>query len=390
MAENKDYYSTLGVEKTASADEIKKAYRKLAMQYHPDRNPDNPEAEKQFKKVSEAYAILSDPEKRTKYDQYGSAAFEGGAGGNGGFDFSNFDFGDLGDLGDIFGSFFGGGGGFSSRSSRGSTRSRARRGSDLRYNLEMTLEEAASGIEKEIEYSRTGSCSTCNGTGAKPGTKENTCPKCNGTGEIKEVSRSIFGQFVNVRTCDQCNGKGKVPEHKCPDCGGVGIKKEKVKKKIKIPAGVDNDQRVRVPGFGEAGENGGEYGDLYIFIYVKPHEIFERIENNIICEVPISFAIAALGGEIKVPTLEGETKIKVPAGTQNGKVFRLKDMGIPYTRGYGKGDQLVKIVIEVPTNLSSKQKEILKSFDESLHEKNNSMMESFLDKLNTFKEKFKK
>ncbi len=384
MAENKDYYGVLGVDKGANADEIKKAYRKLAMKYHPDRNPDNKDAEHKFKQISEAYAVLSDPEKRSKYDRFGSAAFEGGAGGAGGFDFGNFDFSDI---GDIFGSFFRDSG---FGSSRGSARSRAMRGSDLRYNLELSLEEAAAGVEREIEYKRTATCSTCDGSGAKKGSNLKTCNHCNGNGEIKEVSRSLFGQFVNVSTCPYCNGKGKVPEEKCPDCNGLGLKKEKVKKKVKIPAGVDTDQRVRVPGYGEAGENGGPYGDLYIFIFVKPHEIFERIENNIICEVPISYATAALGGEVKVPTLGGETKIKVPAGTQNGKVFRLKDKGIPYARGYGKGDELVKILIEVPTDLNTKQKELLRQFNESLQEKNTSMMKMFVDKINNFKEKFKK
>lgn len=380
MSESKDYYSTLGVEKNANADEIKKAYRKLAMQYHPDRNPDNKEAEQKFKTISEAYAVLSDPEKRQKYDTYGSAAFDGNGGG---FNAGDFDFGDL---GDIFSNFFGGG--FSS--SRGRKRNSARPGNDLRHNLTITLEEAAVGVEKEITYNRTEVCSTCNGTGGKPGTKENTCTKCNGTGEIKEIARSMFGQFVNINTCSSCNGKGKVPETKCNKCSGSGLHKVKVTKKVKIPAGIDSEQRLRIPGFGEAGENGGGYGDLYIFVYVSQHDIFERHDNDIVCEIPISFATAALGGDIKVPTIDGETKIKIPTGTQTGKIFRLKDMGIPNVRGYGKGDQLVKIVIEVPTNLSSKQKEILKTFDETLKEDNNSIMQKFLNNWSNFKEKIKK
>ncbi|WP_307905008.1 molecular chaperone DnaJ [Haliovirga abyssi] len=377
----RDYYEILGVEKGASQDEIKKAYRKLAMKHHPDRNAGNSEAEEKFKEASEAYQILSDPEKRSKYDRFGSSAFDGNAGG-GGFNYNNF--GDFGDLGDIFGSFFGGGfgGGRNSRS-----RSRARKGSDLRYNMEITLEESAEGVEKEVSYTREAKCSTCNGTGAEPGSKMKTCPKCNGTGEIKQISRSLFGQFENIEECDNCNGTGKVPEKKCHTCGGTGVVKEKVKKKVKIPAGIESGQRVRVSGFGEVGENGGPYGDLYIYVFIKEHEIFERVDNNIVCEMPISFTTATLGGEIEVPTLTGTIKMKIPSGTQTGKVFRLREKGIPYIRGYGKGDEMVKVIVEIPTNLSEKQKDLLKEFDSALHEKNNSMAKSFFDKI---AKKFKK
>lgn len=367
----RDYYDVLGVSKDSSADEVKKAYRKLAMKYHPDRNEGDSEAETKFKEASEAYGILSDSEKRAKYDRYGNAAFDGSGGfggGSGGAGFSDF-----GDLGDIFGSFFGGG---SSRSSRRDTS-----GSDLRYNLEITLEEAAFGVEKEIEYRRKGKCNVCNGTGGKPDSDKHTCTKCNGTGEIKTIQRSLFGQFVNVETCSECDGKGKVYKEKCTACHGTGVDKEKIKKKVKIPAGVDSGQKVRLRGFGEAGESGGEFGDLYIYIYVKEHEIFERVDNNIVCELPITYARATLGGEIDVPTLDGNIKMKIPAGTQNSKVFRLREKGITSARGYGRGDQLVKVIVEIPTNLNEKQKNLLKEFDDSLKDNNNSMIKGFFDKI---------
>ncbi len=388
MSDKRDYYEVLGVAKNATQDEIKKAYRKLAMQYHPDKNNGDKEAEGKFKEATEAYKILSDQTQREKYDKFGHSAFQGGPGGTGGFNFNFEDLGDVfADFGDVFGSFFGGGFGRTGGGTRGR---REEKGADLRYNLEITLEEAAFGVEKEIEYTRKAKCGTCNGTGAKPGTKTKTCSACGGTGEVKTVTRSMFGQFVNVSTCKVCGGKGEIPEEKCGTCGGTGIEKERVKKKVKIPEGVDSGQRIKIRELGETGENGGEYGDLYIYIYVKPHEIFERIDNNIVCEVPISFATAAIGGEIDVPTIDGTVKMKIPHGTQNGKVFRLKEKGIPNPRGYGRGDELVKVIIEVPTNLTEKQKEILKEFDASLKENNNSMMKSFFEKIDQLAKKFKK
>lgn len=372
----KDYYELLGVSKTAPQDEIKKAYRKLAMKYHPDKNQGDKEAEKKFKEISEAYQVLSDEDKRSKYDRFGSAAFDNNGGG--GYDFGNM--GDMfgGDIGDIFGSFFGGGfgGGGQSRRSAG-----PKPGSNLIYNVELTLEEAAFGVEKELDYERKSKCGTCGGNGLKTGSKMKKCVKCGGTGEVRNVSKTVFGQFVNVSTCDACGGKGEIPEEKCPTCAGTGLQKEKISKKVKIPGGVDTGNKIKIPGLGQSGENGGGYGDLYVYINVKPHEMFERQDNDIACEVPINFVTAALGGEIDVPTLEGTEKLKIPAGTQNGKIFTIKDKGIPYPRGYGRGDEHVRINVEVPKNLTDKQKEILRDFEKTLKDENNSLIKGFFEKI---------
>lgn len=384
MSTSRDYYEVLGVSKEAAQPEIKKAYRKLAMKYHPDRTKGDKKMEEKFKKISEAYKVLSDENSRAKYDRYGHSAFENGTGGGQGFG------GGFGGMDDIINEFFGGGQGFGGFGSR-SRGPRVRKGSDLRYVAELTLEEAAKGIEKEIKYKRKAACPTCNGTGAKPGARKKTCSKCNGTGEIKQVSNSLFGQFVNVVACDACNGKGEVPEEKCNKCNGSGVIKETVTKKVKIPAGVDNGQKIRISEGGEVGDNGSNYGDLYIFIRIKVHEIFERVDNNIICEVPISFATATLGGEIDVPTLEGKLKMKISAGTQTGKVFRLKDKGIKNVRGYGQGDQMVKINVEIPLDLTEDQKELLRKFDEEVQKNENSKSKSFWEKISKkMSEKFKK
>lgn len=380
-----DFYDLLGVDKGASEQEIKKAYRKKAMQYHPDKytnssQKEKDDAEHKFKEINDAYQVLSDKQKRSQYDQFGHAAFDGSAGGGfggGGFGgFGGFGGGDFEDLGDIFGSFFGGGG----RSSR----RRSTPGSDLRYNVELTLEEAARGVEKEVKYMRNGTCHTCDGSGAKPGSDMKTCSKCGGSGRIEELQRTMFGTFKNVAECPDCKGKGKTPEKKCGDCHGTGISREKVVKTVKIPAGIDDGQRLRLNGYGEASHDGGPNGDLYIYISVKPHDIFKRVDNDLYCEVPISYCLAALGGEIEVPTLEGNVKIKIPAGTQGGRTFRLRDRGIANSRGFGKGDQMVEIAVEVPTNLSDEQKDLLREFDATLKDSNTKLNKSFLDKVKDF------
>ncbi|MGB0405092.1 MAG: molecular chaperone DnaJ [Fusobacterium sp.] len=374
--EKKDYYDLLGVSKNASDSEIKKAYRKLAMKYHPDKfsnasEKEKKEAENKFKEINEAYQVLSDSDKRSKYDRFGHAAFENGGGGAGGFG----GFGGFGGAEDIFSSFFGGGFGGSSRS-RG-----PEPGDDLRVDVTVTLEEVAKGGEKEIKYTRMGNCSKCNGNGAEPGTKTKTCPKCHGAGRIEQIQRTMLGNFKNVVECDECHGKGKIPETKCSKCRGTGVEREQIKKKIKIPVGIHDGQRLRMSGMGDASSEGGENGDLYIFFHVKEHKFFIRDEEDIICQVPITFTKATLGGEIAIPTLDGKKTIKIAKGTQNGKVLRLRGQGINNPRAYSPGDLLVKIIIEVPTNLNAEQEKLLKEFDDSLKDKNYKMNKGFLNKL---------
>lgn len=356
----KDYYEVLGIDKNASESEIKKAYRKMAMQYHPDKvanesDKEKEEAEHRFKEINDAYQVLSDKQKKEQYDRFGHAAFEGAGGAGSGFGGFGSGFGGFDDIGDIFSSFFGG-------NQRGGRR-KATPGQDLRYNMEITLKEAAEGVEKEIKYTRRGKCVTCGGTGAHPGTDIKTCPKCKGSGRVEELQRTMFGVFQNVVECPDCHGKGKIPEKKCVTCHGTGIDKEQVQKSIKIPAGIDDGQRLRLSGMGEASLDGGPNGDLYIYITVKAHEIFKRVENDIYCKVTVSFAIAALGGEIEIPTLDNTIKMKIPAGTQNGKLFKLKEKGIVNSRGYSRGDQIVEILVDVPLNLNEKQKELIREFE---------------------------
>ncbi|WP_448820108.1 molecular chaperone DnaJ [Cetobacterium sp.] len=384
----RDFYEVLGIAKGASDTEIKKAYRKAAMKYHPDKfsganESEKKEAEDKFKEINEAYQILSDENKRAQYDRFGHAAFENGggagAGGFGGFS------GGFEDLGDIFESFFGGNGGFGGFGGFGNSRQRGPEpGEDLRYNLELTLEEAAKGVEKTLKYKRTGTCKTCHGTGAQEGSKMNKCSKCNGTGTIHVTQRTVFGNFQTAQECDVCHGKGEIPEKKCKKCHGTGIDTETVEKTIKIPAGIDDGQKLRLSGMGNASTEGGPNGDLYVYITVKQHPFFERNGVDIICNVPITFAQAALGGDIEIPTLNGKKTIKVPAGTQNDKMFRLKGEGIKNPRSPYTGDQIVRIKIEVPVNLNSEQQELLKKFDESLKDKNHKDNKNFFDKLKNF------
>lgn len=385
--EKKDYYDLLGVEKTASENDIKKAYRKLAMKYHPDKfsnasEKEKKEAEEKFKEINEAYQVLSDADKRAKYDRFGHAAFENGGSGAGGFGGFGGGFEGFGNAEDIFSSFFGGGAGFGGF---GGGRQRGPEpGADLRVDITLTLEEVAKGVEKEINYRRQAKCKTCNGTGAEPGSNMKTCDKCNGTGKIKVTQRTVFGNFQSVEECDKCKGKGKIAEKKCKSCNGTGLERESVKKTIKIPIGIEDGQRLRIAGMGDASTEGGPNGDLYIFIHVQEHDFFVRHGDDIICEIPITFAKATLGGEVEIPTLKGKKSIKIPAGTQNGKIFRLKGEGINNPRSYAGGDQLVKIIIEVPTNLNEEQQDLLKKFDESLKDKNYKMNKSFIERFKDF------
>lgn len=353
VATKKDYYEVLGVGKDAPEEEIKQAYRKLALKYHPDRNKGNKEAEDKFKEATEAYEVLRDPKKRAQYDKFGHegvAGFEGF--GRGAYsDFSDI-FGDF-DLGDIFEGFFGQG-------FRGGTRTKKpRRGSDIQYDLTISLEEAAAGKEIQIEVPRHETCTVCGGTGSAAGTKPTVCPVCNGMGQIRQTQ----GFFSISQTCYKCRGAGKVITSPCKECGGTGLTEKHRKLTVKIPPGVESGSRLKITGEGEQGPNGGVRGDLYVFIHIKKHPVFERHANDILNVVDISFALACLGGEIEVPTIMGKkAKMKIPQGTENGHVFRLKGNGIPYLGSYGRGDQLVKVNIMVPKKLTPRQKELLQEF----------------------------
>jgi molecular chaperone DnaJ len=361
MAEQKrDYYEVLGVERGADEASIKKAYRQLAKKYHPDMNPGDAEAEKKFKEASEAYAVLSDPEKRRQYDQFGHAAFDqgaGGAGGFGGFDFNGADFSDI--FGDIFGDLFGGGGRSSYSRSNGPMK-----GSNLRTSVRISFEEAVFGVDKELELTLKDTCTTCNGNGAKPGTSPETCSKCGGRGQVIMQSKTPFGVIRNTQTCPDCGGTGKIVKEKCPDCHGSGYIANRKKIQVSIPAGIDNGQSVRIRDKGEPGVNGGPRGDLLVEVVVDRHPIFQRQDMNIFSTVPVSFAVAALGGEILIDTVDGKVAYEVKAGTQTDTRVRLRGKGVPSLRNKDiRGDHYVTLVVQVPDRLSNEAKELLRQFD---------------------------
>ncbi len=359
MADQKrDYYEVLGIKKGASDDEIKKAYRQLAKKYHPDMNPGDKGAEAKFKEVNEAYEVLSDPEKRSRYDQFGHAGVDPNFGaGYGQYGGAGMDF----DLGDIFGSFFGGGFGGGARNRNG-----PRRGSSIQETVTVSFEEAVFGCEKEITVSRSETCSTCGGNGCKPGTTPEVCPRCGGTGTVKAQQRTPFGVMQTSQECPNCHGKGKIIHQPCSDCGGTGKVRKPKRINVTIPAGIDNGQTLSLRGLGNAGSNGGPAGDLLVTVSVRPHARFKREGNAIYSTEHISVAQAILGTNLEVETLDGRVKYSVPEGTQSGTVFRLKGKGVPNIRGSFRGDQFVTVVVDIPSNLNSEQKELLRKFDESL------------------------
>ena len=376
MAEKRDYYEVLGVSKSASADEIKRAYRVLAKKYHPDMNPGDKEAEVKFKEANEAYEVLSDSDKRQKYDQYGHAAFDpsmggsSGFGGFGGFSGEGFDFGD------IFSSFFGGGG------TTRSTRNMPIEGEDVITRITLTFDEAVFGCKKEVSFARVEGCPECSATGAEKGTKPETCKVCGGRGQVTVQQQTMLGYMQTQRACQNCRGTGKIIKTPCKNCNGKAYIRITKKLEVTIPAGIDNMQRIVLRGQGSAGRNGGSAGDLVIEVRVKPHEVFTRSGNNIYCEIPISFSEAALGAEIDIPTLGGKTeKYTVPEGTQTGTVFTVKGKGVPDVNTKRKGDLLITAVVETPKNLSAEQKKILKQFSETLKETNTGKRQSFFKKI---------
>ena len=367
MAEKRDYYEVLGVAKDASADEIKKAYRKVAKENHPDQHPGDKACEERFKEANEAYEVLSDPDKRKKYDQFGHAAFDPTAGyGQGGFDgFGGF--GDFGDLGDIFGSIFGGGfGGFGGGTSRNPNA--PRRGDNVRATVNISFEEAAFGCEKEVTAPRVEQCADCKGTGCAPGTTPEVCPDCKGSGTVRTTQRTPFGMAQTTGACPKCHGSGKIIHQPCKSCRGMGAIRRQHKMTVRIPAGIDDGQTISRPGYGDAGANGGPAGDLLISVIVRPHPIFEREGTSIYMEQELSYAQAVLGAEIEVPTLDGKVKLNIPEGTQPGTTFRLRGKGVPFLRGSGRGDQFVTVKVGIPRNLTGSQKELLRQFAASMGE----------------------
>ena len=379
MADKRDYYEVLGVDKSASAEDIKKAYRQMAKKYHPDLHPGDKEAEEKFKEVNEAYEVLSDADKKSRYDQFGHAGVDpsyGGGGYGGGF---SGGFGDVGDIGDIFNSFFGGGFG-------GSSASRAnapRRGQDVKTNVNISFMDACFGKDMDVTVNRMEKCPDCNGSGTAAGSSAETCPDCHGTGQVKVTQRTPFGVISQTKPCSRCGGKGKVINNPCQKCRGSGRVSISKKINVKIPAGIDDGQTLQISGQGNAGVNGGPSGDLHIIVSVRPDPIFERDGYDIHTDIPITYTQAVLGDEITVPTIDGKVKYNVPEGTQNGTVFRFKNKGVKKLNRSDRGDQYVRVYIEVPKNLSKKQKELLKEFDASMSDENYSKRPSFFDKIRT-------
>ena len=376
MADKRDYYEVLGVSKGASDDEIKKAYRKVAKQYHPDLNPGNQEAEAKFKEANEAYEVLSDADKKARYDQFGHAGVDPNFGAGGGYPGGGFDV----DLGDLFSSFFGGGG-------RRTNPNAPRRGADVGTQTVISFEESARGVKQQIEISIVDTCPECNGSGAAKGTSPKTCAHCRGTGQETRAQRTPFGVMQTQTTCSHCGGKGRIVDTPCRACSGSGHKRTKSTVGINIPAGIADGQVITVRGKGNAGTNGGPAGDLQIRVSVRPHPIFERVDYNVVCDLPITFTQAALGAEIDVPTLDGKVPYTVKEGTQPGDLIRLKGKGFPYLNGRGRGDQVVRLTVEVPRNLTGKQKDLLRALEESSDEKQYQKRRSFFDKLKDLRQK---
>jgi len=379
LAEKRDYYEVLGISKGASDDEIKKAYRQKAKQYHPDLNPGDKEAEIKFKEVSEAHEVLSDPQKRSRYDQFGHAGVDpsygagtGGAGGYGGF--GGFGGGMDFDLGDLFGSFFGGG-------ARRANPNAPRRGADVEVSVSIDFLDACKGTEKTIEFSHLQQCPDCNGSGAAAGSSPQTCPDCNGTGQVRVSQRTPFGMTTSVRACSKCSGKGKIVSNPCKKCNGGGTVRRSRKLDISIPAGIDDGQTLTLRGQGDIGHNGGPSGDVHVDVLVRPHPLFKREGYNIFCEVPITYVQAALGDELTVPTIDGKVKYKIPEGTQPSTTFRLKGKGVKQLNGSARGDQYVTVTVEVPKNLTKKQKEILKDLEKTLSDASYEKRKGFFDRL---------
>lgn len=375
MADKRDFYEVLGVSKGASDDEIKKAYRREAKKYHPDLHPGDKTAEAKFKEVNEAYEVLSDSEKKSRYDQFGHAGVDPNFAGQGGF--GGFD-----DFGDIFSNIFGGGfGGFGG----GARRNTAVRGADIRQIIDITFEEAAFGCKKNITVNKQENCPTCNGTGAKPGTSPVTCKRCNGSGQVRTQTRTPLGYMTNIGTCPECRGEGKIITDPCKDCRGQGKVRKQKTIEIDIPQGINHGQTMQLSGQGEPGSRGGAPGDLLITIRIKPHKIFRREDFDVYIDIPITFVQAALGATIRVPTLDGIVEYDIPEGTQTGTVFKLRGKGVPYIRGKNRGDQYVSVEVEVPKNISSKQRELLKEFEEASGVKENyKKQKSWLDKMKDF------